>query len=157
MWGGNWLIMLRRSMAILSLVGVIICIVVWPASHYWSIYYRFDSPSKSISVHDGALGFLEYKAYKETSGWHVGWQGRGRLTSDFGWWPGALVVVNPAARGFWLPMWMPTALFSILFWRSFTPLYRRRKRKKLGLCLKCGYDLQGSKERCPECGTGFSN
>lgn len=52
-------------------------------------------------------------------------------------------------------LWVPALLcigglyFSLLHGR------RRRRRRKLGLCLKCGYDLRASEDRCPECGTEF--
>ena len=67
---------------------------------------------------------------------------------------------SPVCNSTWtwirIPFWMPTGLFCFLFCFSYAPFHRRRKRKKLGLCLKCGYNLKGLTEpRCPECNTSF--
>ena len=56
-----------------------------------------------------------------------------------------------------VPFWVPTFLLAVLPGHAFIFHRRRRKRKKLGLCLKCGYDIRASKERCPECGARFEN
>ena len=54
-----------------------------------------------------------------------------------------------------VPLWILVAVFALSLTLCCLPVYRCRKRKKLGLCLKCGYDLRGSGERCPECGTAI--
>jgi hypothetical protein len=63
--------------------------------------------------------------------------------------PGGVIMV--------LPLWIPLSLLGYLVWRSrFAPVNLRRTRRKLGLCLRCGYNLQGLTEpRCPECATTF--
>ena len=55
-----------------------------------------------------------------------------------------------------IPLWLPFLIFGATtgFIRTVSRV-SRRKRRKLGLCLKCGYDLRGSSERCPECGVAI--
>jgi hypothetical protein len=55
-----------------------------------------------------------------------------------------------------LPYWLvlcalsPSLCFSFLSWN------RGKRRKRLGLCRHCGYDLRATPGRCPECGTPAS-
>jgi hypothetical protein len=50
-----------------------------------------------------------------------------------------------------LPPWVPCLVAAALI---LAPAIKRRPRP--GHCATCGYDLRGSRERCPECGTTFA-
>jgi hypothetical protein len=55
-----------------------------------------------------------------------------------------------------VPYWMPMAALAVLpiFELRHIFRWRRRRHRRLhGLCLVCGYDLRGTPQRCPECGT----
>ena len=121
--------MLRKTLTILSLIGLTVSATFWTISYAGPFTY---SPVRlcGILLDNGAVSVTKSTIVK-----------RGVATD--------LLRISGYRR---IRLWIPTAIFGVLF-LSCRPLHhRRRKRKKLGLCLKCGYDLRASKDRCPECG-----
>lgn len=57
---------------------------------------------------------------------------------------------------FWLPGWLLLIPLGVIAWKVRRSVVRRR-RKKLGQCVACGYDLRASSGRCPECGAAIPN
>jgi hypothetical protein len=76
---------------------------------------------------------------------------------------GPVARAGPASRmESWtvrLPHWCAATAVAAAELGALAPTWRRIKRRRRGLCLRCGYDLRFSAGRCPECGerTGSSS
>ncbi len=145
--------MLRKTLTNLTLIGLLLSMGLWGVS-YGNCGY-----ASGIKVWMVSNGVLLRGVPRQVQSPH--WFCRGRQA--FGSFPPAWsphVLRNDIGQvGFVsLPLWIPALMFGISLYLC-RPLlhHRRRKRKKLGLCVKCGYDLRASKDRCPECGEVFSN
>ncbi len=172
--------MLSKTLTIFSLIGLLLSVGLWGVSYLDLVYFRRTArpavgfpttatfpPPLSVSptgvlLKDGQPLF-EYSGFALAHGGVGTWNylgTKGRAPKP-GWRRTTIsrraVWLPQSAGGIIVPLWIPTALFTLILWFSSLPLHRRRKRKKLGLCQKCGYDLRASKDRCPECGEEFGS
>ncbi len=145
--------MFRKTLTILSLIGLLLSVGLWGVSY---TVLGWSNTRTTISVSGGALRYVEFIGLSTTSTkrWWSGFNSfNTALIPKVGWRRG--IAGQGGTQHFLLPFWIPSVFFATVSWSCYLPLYRRRKRKKLGLCVNCGYDLRGSKERGPECGTQF--
>jgi hypothetical protein len=81
--------------------------------------------------------------------WGFGFHPLKTLGRPNGWW-------RFGGRRLWIvyfPFWLLLFLYSPLPLLSSFRFFRQQRRRRLGCCLICGYDLRASKDNCPECGS----
>jgi hypothetical protein len=147
----------RRAFTIATLSSLLLAALT---IHLWARSYRHVGPSEADS-----LNFTHSDPYW----WAISDPGRLTFCHQVGkdWdsptakvqflgleyassWVGKSCLVNLL-----VPYWMilaPLLILPAAQLRASVRDQRSRRRTRRGLCGHCGYDLRGSRDRCPECG-----
>lgn len=147
---------LRTPVAGLLLCAIILVLTAWPASSFFSVFHahRLGSPTNGRTVIWGVGG--GYVGYENLAGLPVltpGWHAYAAPYSIRSKFPASLVELPIfAADEVLIPFWIPLILLLLLALLSWSRQRILRRRDQSGLCLRCGYDLRASEDRCPECG-----
>ncbi len=158
--------MIRRPWTIASLLGLFVSVVPWATA---GIIYAVESGGHSclafgygngeswlISIVVYPDGFAMIQSFPENLSRHDGFyckMSRMHVRHNLTW----KSVLPRSMRGrvgktMFFHLGLPLAIFGTLSgYALISPVVRRRKRKKHGLCVGCGYDLRASEDRCPEC------
>jgi len=153
---------LARIAATVAVLLLPFTLVWWYRSHI-AQQHRFDlTHYKSVwmYMHDGLVAFdvlalptetpsrSEFRAPLRTA--------VSPIKSSFGW---RTSQWGPYRRWWFVfPLWVPNAaLFGLVVIGVLTGPFRTWYRRQTGRCTECGYDLRGSRRRCPECGQAIAS
>lgn len=118
--------------------GLLLCTTEIPFSNEMGLSAQTMSASRDefAAVHD-----LLFDPSNEK--WHfLGFHTATGTLGSWNWKFSALIV----------PYWVLVIPLALLPLTGFRRVIVRRRRKRRGQCLACGYDLRQSPDRCPECG-----
>ncbi len=120
---------------------------------------RFEPDVRELTKHSEGLPFRCLQSWRERE-FEFGALGRAARLHSSGEWAGNLPLAFPDSLPF-VPLWpgfaLNTIFYAALAWGLWqVPLaIRRSRRRRNGLCVRCGYDFTGLTvgSPCPECGT----
>ena len=131
---------MRRIVSILIHTGLLMSLGLWPVSFrvvYWSSGRTIISLSgdaiRCVPFADrGAIPEQVKWRWSRFKGFHTAFMPNDDRNSA-------------KTLGLVLPVWIPIMLFAMALWIGRRIVYwRRRRRKRLGQCLNCSYDLTGN-------------